>query len=236
MQILFKTVLIRALLAAVVVAAFIPALAQAQNTKGVGYVRALDLINRTNDYRPEQSPKHEKSKEIFSDRVIDKTNRVVGEVRDVVLDKNGVIQSLDIDFNRLRLGTDRMMVNYRQLGIRPVSNGYKMSYTDDQIEELVPELLASIDTAAGTDEDVRSLKKIVGQKISAKDGRVLGSVKDVLFDSLGGRAELLFVSMNYRGLRGETLALPFSEADFKKNGFVVKNVMADAMIEYAKEK
>ena len=233
MHIVLKTLLIRSLLAAAVLASLWPVVVQA---KGPGYVRALDLINRTNDYRPEQSPKHERSREIFSDRVLDKTNRVVGEVRDVVLDKNGVIQSVDIEFDRLRLPVDRMSVNYRQIGIRPVSNGYKMNYTDDQIEELVPELLAEIETAAGNGEEVRSLKKIIGQKISAKDGRVLGEVKDVLFDSLGGRAELLFISMNYKSSRGEALAIPFSESNFKKNGFVVSDVMADAMIEYASEK
>ena len=127
-------------------------------------------------------------------------------------------------------------MNYRQLGIRPVSNGYKMSYTDDQIAELVPELLAGVETAAGSDEDVSQLEKNHRSK-DFSQGRAVHWVRSKMccLILLGGRAELLFVSMNYRGLRGETLALPFAEADFKKNGFVVSNVMADAMIEYAKE-
>jgi sporulation protein YlmC with PRC-barrel domain len=206
----------------------------------ITYSRYLENLNEINRARPEQSPKFQPSKDILNDRILDTTNRVVGEVKDLLLTRSGSIENLNANFNRLKLGTDELYVNYNDLNIRPVTNGYKMSYTDDQIEEIFPSLLANMASAAGGDQDEFSLKKIVGSKVKAKDGRTLGTVKDVLFDQLGGRAELLLVSMSYKALRGETVAVPFSLAKYDGSGSALSvtmpNEMAEAMITYAGEK
>lgn len=207
----------------------------------LGFNNALQTINKVNSYRPEKSPKHQGSQDILKDRILDSRNRVVGNVNDVILSRNGSIKLIDADFDRLKLGTDQLIINYDDFSIRPVSNGYKMSYTDDQIEEVFPELLANIATASGEgSETAFSLKKIVGADVKAKDGRKLGKVQDVLFDSLGGRAELIFVAMDYKSARGEGAAIPFNVAkydtDYKSVIATVPNDMADAMIQYAKDK
>lgn len=209
------------------------------HAQDITYLRYLENLNEINSYRPEQSAKHERSEEILNDRILDSTNRVVGEVKDVLLTRSGSIETLNADFNRLKLGTDELFVDYGDLSMRPVSNGYKMSYSDDQIEDLVPALLANMATAAGGDQDSYSLKKLIGAKVKAKDGRTLGNVEDVLFDNLGGRAELLFIEMKYRSARGESLAIPFSLAKYSASGktiaITVPDQMADAMITHAKD-
>ncbi len=212
-----------------------PAMAQ-----DITYSRYLENLNQINKARPEQSPKFQASKDILNDRILDSTNRVVGEVKDLLLTRSGSIENLNANFNRLKLGTDDLYVSYNDLNIRPVTNGYKMSYTDDQIEEIFPTLLANMASAAGADQDEYSLKKIVGATVKAKDGRTLGKVEDVLFDQLGGRAELLLVSMNYKALRGKTLAVPFSLAKYDASestlGVTMPDEMAEAMIAYAGKK
>lgn len=212
------------------------AIPQTTLAQDASFVRALDTINRVNRIRPEQSPRFERSKEIFSDRMIDSTNRVVGEVNDVIVDPNGAINMLDVEFNRLRLGTDKLAINYRELGIRPVSNGYKMNYTDDQITDLVPSLLAGVETASGEDANTFSVRKTIGRKIENTDGQILGTVDDVLFDNLGGRAELLLVAMSYKSLRGKYVAIPFAEANYRERNITVSNEFGQAMLEYAKDR
>ena len=220
----------RLIILAIVVAFIGMSPAHAQSTR---YIQALERINKINSYRPDQSPRHERSREVISDRVLDNQNRVVGEVRDIVLNRNGSIAMLYVEFDRLRLSTDKLMVSYPELGIRPVSNGYKMNYTDDQIADLVPELLANVETASGDDADTYSLKKLLGRKIYAEDGRTLGKIEDVLFDSLGGRAELLYINLSYKALRGDNMALPFGMASYKGKRITVNNDVADAMINFA---
>ena len=197
------------------------------------YVRSYEKLSEINDYNPANSGRHAKSADILSDRVLDRSNKVVGEVKDVILDRNGSIAYLTIDFNRLNLGQDVLTVNYRQLGMRPVSNGYKMNYSDDQIVDIFPSLLASIETAAGEGDRQQSVTKIQGRTVRATDGRTIGKVQDILFDDVGGRAELILVNMSARSVRNKPVAIPYFEGR-ENNGYVeISNGLADAMAEYA---
>ena len=211
------------------------ALAQPALAQSAGHMRTVEQLEKINSYRPEQSGKHTRSRDVFSKRLLDDTNRVVGEVDDVILHRSGAINMLDIDFNRLRLDTGNLFIDYDDLGIRPVSNGYKMTRTDDQIKEMVPSLLAGMSSASGPKSGNYSAKKLIGRKVYAADGRPLATIKDVLFDSKGTHADMLFVTMNQRPVKGEKFAIPFSKASFRGKKITVKNNFAEAMIDYAKE-
>ena len=204
--------------------------------QSASYMRAFEHLEKINSYRPEQSGRHERSRDVLSKRLLDDTNRVVGEIDDVILHRSGAINMLNIDFDRLRLDTGNLFIDYNDLGIRPATNGYKMEYTDDQIKELVPELLANMETASGASENNYSTKKLIGRQIYAKDGRKIGKIEDVLFDANGSHADMLFIAMTQRPVRGEKMAIPFSNASYKGKKITVKNDFADAMIGYARTK
>ncbi|MEZ5815390.1 MAG: PRC-barrel domain-containing protein [Alphaproteobacteria bacterium] len=201
--------------------------------QGTSYMTELDRLMKVNAV---QAGKHVPSKEILNGRILDSTNRVVGELRDVILDRNGAIAMLDVDFNRINLGVDSLFINYIAFGAHPATNGYKLAQTDNQIAAALPELLAATETASGSGTDIFSIKKIVGRKIYAENGKKLGKIEDVLFDSTGARAELLLVSMTQRSVRGEKLTIPFAGSSYNKKKITVKREMADAMIAYAKSK
>ncbi len=208
-----------------------PSLAQSSK-----YIQAFDRLDKINRYRPEQSAKHVANQDILAGRVLDRTNRVVGEVRDVILNRNGGIAMLDVNFNRINLGVDSLMVDYNQFDIRPATNGYKMGRTDDQVTAMLPSLLAATETASGNNADIFSLKKMIGQKVYSRSGKKLGKVEKVLFDASGSRAELLFISMEQRSIRGKKIAIPFAGPSYNSKKINVRNDFADAMIAYAKSK
>lgn len=203
------------------------------------FTRNAQLLDKVNSYAPEQSSRHEGAKDILKNRIIDKTNRVVGKVNDILLSKSGVVKMIDADFDRINLGTDTLFVNYSDLEIQPATNGYKMGYTDDQIKEQFPALLAGMQSASGAGSDLFSARKIAESAVRSSDGKKLGKIKDILFDNEGTRAELLFVSMNYKSVRGETLAIPFNKARYKYKGktltVIVDEAMAAAMIAHAED-
>ena len=200
------------------------------------YIQALERLHKFNRYRPEQSAKHVPSKDILAGRILDRTNRVIGEVRDVILDRNGNIAMLNVDFNRMNLGVESLVINYNQMGTRPATNGYKIGRTDDQIAGMLPDLLAATETASGNNAQIFSLRKIVGKKIYNHKGKKLGKIERVLFDSTGARAELLFIKMDQKSIRGKKMAIPFTSASYKKNKISVKKDFASAMVSYAKGK
>lgn len=204
----------------------------------LGYMGYLEQLGRLNAYSPEQSPRHERSEEVLTDRITDSKNAVMGEVRDVILNQQGAITMLDVELDRLKMGSDRMTLDYTAMAIEPAGNGYKLGLDKGQIVELFPTLLANIPTASGGD-DMISTQNLIGKTVKSESGRKIGLVEDVLFDQLGGKAELLFVSMKYSGLRGQGVAIPFNAARYDANGkyitVTVNDDMAKAMRDVAKD-
>lgn len=199
------------------------------------YSRVFEMISELNDSDPLQDPGYERSADVLDRRVLDSKNKVVGEVKDIILGSNGNISSLNVDFNRLRLG-QQVYLNYRDMRIGTRNNGYELGIEDDQIEAMYPELLANIETAAGA-ENTYSVRKIIGANLKDEKGNNIGKVQDVLFDSRGKRAVALFVSMKLLSAGNRGMAVPFGTAKYdhfpKDRSIVVSDAQAKAMKDYA---
>lgn len=182
----------------------------------------ITTLNRT-DVR--QSPRYENAADILKRRMLDRKNKVVGSIRDIVINENGNISYIDVDFDRLKLGRP-VFVNYGSFNVKAASNGYAMAFDAKEIEELYPNMLAEIETAAG-EEDTYSLSKMKGLEVWTASGRRIGTVSDVLFGSEGQRAELLYISLSTGNMRGEGVAIPFGEADYSQVSTQRRVTLAD---------
>lgn len=197
-----------------------------------------EIIMDMNRIAAAQNPKFEKTEKILGRRILDRKNKVVGIVNDVVLNENGNISFLDVEFDRMQLSRS-VLINYGTLNIEPVTNGYAMTFDSKEIEKLYPSLLADIETAAGDDE-AYSLKKLAGMEVWTTGGRRIGKIDDVLFGSNGQRAEALYVGLSINTMHNKAVAMPFGDADFSKaiklRRVVIPDDMADAMIAFAQGK
>ncbi len=201
------------------------------------YNPKIEVLAEMNRVPPLQNPGWSKADEILGRKVIDRKNKVVGTVNDVVLNENGNIAALNVSFDRLRLGAP-VYIGYGVLNIKPVTNGYAMTFDDDKIAEIYPSLLAGTETAAGG-EDTVSLKSLRGMEVWSQDGRRIGLADDILFGGNGNRADALYVTMQSGTLRG-AMAIPFGQAHMEEIGQTrrmgIADDLADAMIALAKEK
>lgn len=201
--------------------------------------RLNDSLNFLNRQKPLQNPRFQRASKVLDNRILDRRNRVVGEINDILLSDNGDISTLNVELDRLRIRGD-VFLGYSDMRIGAVSNAYTLNISDDQLEELVPTLLNNIETASGSSSDIISLQSLSGARLVAKDGRRLGKVSDVLFSNNGARAQALYVALNYKSVRGDKLAIPFSAAEFEPSGrsvnVVLENAQADAILEYARER
>jgi sporulation protein YlmC with PRC-barrel domain len=210
------------------------------SAQNMGYMEYVEQLNRINHSRPEKNSRHERGTEILTDRLLDRKNQVIGEVRDVILGADGQIEMIDVEFNRLKIGTDRLAVGYDAMQLQPTSNGYKSGFEKDQIIDLFPTLLANITTAAGTESGAVGVQKLQGATIKNMDGRKMGTVNDVIFDTLGGKALYLYVDVKTGFLsgKGESVSIPFDAATYTLKGKVtqvtINNDLATAMAEYSK--
>jgi sporulation protein YlmC with PRC-barrel domain len=212
------------------------ALLFAMPAHGVNYSPAFQRLTEFNRAKPLQNPHYEHLGDVLDRRVLDNKNKVVGEVRDILVTQNGSIDSIRVDFDRLRLGSP-VFLNYNSMRIQPSADAYSVGFRDSEIAEIYPSLLADMATAAGSDEDVFDVRALKGAQVHDNTGRILGKVDEILFNEKGSRVEALYVSMSYGKLNGESLAIPFNMGRLENtvNGkrVVLDKEQADAMIDFA---
>ncbi len=198
--------------------------------------RTLEQLSELNRINPLQNPEFEKGKDVLSRKILDRKNKVIGEVQDIIVNPNGTIASIETDLDRLRLGSD-VYLNYRSLRIRTVSDAYALNMDADEVTEFYPQLLADISTASGDSDDSFSMRKLIGANITAKDGRKLGKVDDLLLGANGGIVRAVYTKLSHRTQRGDTVAVPFRNFEFQnQNGRItasVSNNLADSMLKIA---
>jgi sporulation protein YlmC with PRC-barrel domain len=196
---------------------------------------SVQTVAEYNRIKPLQNPDYKQADDVLTRKLLDSKNRVIGEVQDIVITRNGSISSLKVEFDRLQLNAP-VYLNYSALDIRPAGRGYIMRVRDGQIADLYPSLLAEVETAAGDENDL-SVSRILGADIVSYDGRPIGIVEDVLFAADGGRAQTLYVTLTQGVLRGKGVAIPLKSAAFnndngQKMNAVISNELADAMISF----
>lgn len=198
-----------------------------------GLFETLTDLNRN---KPLQSASYDRSHEVLSRKILDRKNKVLGEVQDIVLTRNGAISALNVDFDRLSFTTP-VYLNYSAQKISAASNGYMLGFEAADVEKLYPGLLANVEAAAGDGDDVYSLKRLVGSGIWVGSERRIGTVTDILFGANGDRAETLYVSLDAGTLRGKSVSIPYNTAALTLDGAHYKAVLtkddADTILKYA---
>lgn len=199
--------------------------------------RSLERLSELNRINPLQNPEYVRSDDVLTRKIIDRKNKVIGEVKDITLRNNGTIDTIATNFDRLRLG-DTVYLDFRQMSIRPVTNAYSLAMASEEVVDFYPQLLANIATASGEEDGAFSSKKIIGSNIYAQDGRNIGHVHQIMFGSNGTLASALLVEVNIGTTRGDYVAVPFRMTELSsKSGKLqgtVTNDLADAIIEVAK--
>jgi sporulation protein YlmC with PRC-barrel domain len=197
------------LLALMSFVALSPAIAQ-----DADYSRALQNISRLNNLDPMQDPDYETGHEVLQSRILDGSNRVIGEVSGVGLYASGRIAYLNVDFDRLRV-RGKVPVDYATLNLRRASNGYKTNFKSDQIEDMIPQMLANVSTASGDGSQIIELDSLDNTLVVDGNGQRIGKVTHVLFGNRGAQATALLVTMFIGGVGNDTVAIPFTSTNIK---------------------
>lgn len=199
----------------------------------------IEVLTQKNRLDPMQYPYYEPIERVIDRTVLDNSNKTVGEVRDVIINTNGSISSLGVEFDRLQMpGT--VPISYSEMIDRPADDAYYMRVNDDFLSERYPEILANIATAAGASDQI-SVKSLIGAPVESLDGRRLGKVENVLFSDNGGRVDSLYIKLSLGMFRGDTIAIPVNVVDFvNKDSRMKKTVMltkleADAVLTVAED-
>lgn len=208
--------------------------------KTIEFQKKITDINRL---KPLQNPRHEKSIDVLNRHVLDTKSKIVGEVDDILLDHDGQVSSLFVSFDRLRLGQS-VYLNYEMLDIKSVTAGYRLGFNRDEIEDVYPELLSSIDTASGGGEDgenlgLYSVKALLGSVVMTSDNKTIGKVQDILFNQDGTYVRSVYLNVSYKTIHDKGVAVPLSvlkfEQKYGQTRAVIETRYVDMILKYAKE-
>lgn len=212
--------------------------ASAQNPSSLEFNRYLLELSEWNRVKPLQRPNTERLEEILNRNVTDQRKKTIGEVQGIVVNPTGSIASLETELDRLKL-VGPVFLNVADMNIIGTGNSYQVGFDGDQIEEIFPSLLANIATAAG-EAGSFSAESLIGQRVTSEDGRTIGTVENVIFNSVGARADALYVKVTAAGIRDRGIAVPFGTVRYFPRGakteVSVTKAQADAIVETARRR
>lgn len=176
-----------------------------------------EQISSLNRLKPLQNPQNQRAAEVLSYRIIDRENKIIGQVEDIVLNKDGAVDQLVVDLDRLRV-KEPVSLGYQEFNFKKSSNGYQLSMSKDEIMAQSDQLLAKIETAAGEDVSGIHLKEVLGKPVLNDRNRKIGDISEVLFDTEGKQVQAFLLKVKYRSAKND-IAVPFSAIVFdRKDG------------------
>lgn len=225
----------KAVLVAILILMYMPQAIAAKSRDVIAFQTNLSEMNRL---KPLQNPRHELARDRLKSTLIDRENKVVGVVEDILIDINGAVQTIYAELDRLHLGTG-VFLNYNDLGIKKSSNGYKIGMNSDEITTAYPELLANIETASGQiGISVLSVENLLGTDVIGSTGMRLGNIHEVLFDDTGSRVNGVYLHVDHKTIRDRGIAVPFDVLSFEQKPDQVKITIdqdyADAIVKQIK--
>lgn len=206
---------------------------KAQNYQA--YNTVFEKLRELNQTKPLQNPSFEPAEDILKRKITDRKNKVIGEINDVTVNLSGRVQAFDANLKRIQL-SDSVPLDYDDFGVRPQSSSYTIRFDDDTLQTQFPTLLATIQPAAGNELQGISTEKLMDAKIKIRDGKTIGTVKTILFDDRGEKAEAFYVAVRYGFVGRQDLAIPFNIGVIQNVGtskeIVISQDAADALTDY----
>jgi sporulation protein YlmC with PRC-barrel domain len=191
-----------------VVGGFVALSVQSHAQENIATAALVETLSTLNRNKPLQNPSYQADSRLLSRSILDQKNKVVGQVQDIIMDNTGAIEALEINFNRLRLGT--AYLNYRDMRFTQTSQGYQIGLDTPQLRSLFPEFPKAMPTEPQQGDMVFRLSRLSGAPIKLENNNTLGKVVAVLFNRAGTRAEALFIEVKYKPGTPDTLAIPYA--------------------------
>lgn len=196
---------------------------RAEGMADTAYTSVLLELNRV---RPDQNPALITGKKQLNARIIDKNQRTIGKVEDIVVAPNGkfetIMTRIDISGFRERVGFD--VTSYI---VAPTPGTFTVSLDKTQLKQNLPQLMASLNTASG-ESGPFTISSLQNGSLYKQDGNPIAKVKDVLIDNKSLQIVSLLVTMSSGTNRGGTIAVPYEAASAKLEGSRAVLTVTDA--------
>ncbi|PZP54720.1 MAG: hypothetical protein DI586_09040 [Micavibrio aeruginosavorus] len=199
---------------------------RAEGMADQAYTATLLELNRV---KPGQNPDLILGKNQLNGRILDKNQRTIGKVRDILVAPNGKFETVltKIDVSGFR---EEVAFDVASYVTEPTPDTFTVALDKDQLKQNMPKLMAATNTAAGSSSSL-TISSLQNGTIYKPDGTVIAKVKDVLIDTRNMQISSLVVKLSSGNNRGAEIAIPYEAAAAKLNGNKVDLTVTDAQAE-----
>ncbi len=189
---------------AVLTISLFPGSLRAEGMSQQAYTAALLELNRT---KASQNPAFTLGKDVMDRRILDKNQRTMGRVEDIILAPNGEFQTIvaKIDTSGFRETVSFDVASYI---VNPMPGSFTVAMDKNQIKQNMPALMAQIETAAGEDAPL-TVNTLRNGSVSKEDGTPVAKVQDVMVDNKSNQILALLVTILAGSNRGASIAIPY---------------------------
>lgn len=185
------------------------------------YTKVLLDLNRI---RAGQNPALSLGHNQLNARILDKNQRTIGKVEDIIVAPDGSFQTLttNIETSGFR---EEVAFDVKSYVVTPTPDTFTVSLDKAQLKQNAAKLIA----AAGLHDDALfSIRSLQGAEIHKTDGVLVARVKDVLIDNRKLQIVSLLVVTMTGDNRGAALAIPYEAEQAVHNGAHAALTVTDA--------
>ena len=164
-----------------------------------------------------QNPVFSVGKEVLNRRILDKNQRAIGKITDIVLLSDGSFQTLEANINTGGFRED-VSFDMKSYIIDPTTSSFTVAMDKSQINNNMATLLSGIETTAGEDAAPITLNRLRGANIFDSQGYIIAKVEDALIRDNINKVEGLLIKVSSGKNRGTTIAVPYEASDIIQKG------------------
>lgn len=177
-------------------------------------------------------------------KIQDRTNRVIGEVQDVLVKPNGFVETVVAEIDGF--GSDQLFLSAEELAMETTRSGYRLPFHRDAMDEMLPAILSNIATAAGTvDEPLTALSSFDGRAIfvpgnvsERRSKERFAQVSNVIMNQEGTQVTGLIIERINGAADAEAIIIPYPTGldlanDGFENGLFIEARYAEAIRSFA---
>lgn len=189
-------------------------------------------LKEMNRIKPLQNPRYIHFEDILDRRIVDSRSKVVGEMKDVIINQDGAIVWLLVNFDRLHLRKS-VYLDYIAMDVESMDDAYRLPFNSEELAGLYKKLT----TALPKDQELFSLSEIMGRSVVNANEENIADVAEILFNQEGRAVDAYYLNVSYKTIRNQGVAIPFAvpleSYKYQKMRFLVPQSWSDLILDYA---
>ena len=173
------------------------------------------------------------SRKLFSGQVSDNEDRVIGEIKDIIIGEGGEVMGIIAVLGRLSLGD--VYMNTQDMKLEGSEKGYRIAYSGNVLKKIFLDMPKT--PPQSPEGKILSAKALYKKDVITRKGDSFGKIVDLLFSEDARHVEAILMEVDFGPLRKTLIAVPMEALTFSQKRtkpiFTIDSKMAAKVLEFS---